>query len=43
MASAVRLISDSEPKNVSLLLSRHGVGRVHEKFLPRLLERGYGC
>ena len=39
---AVRLISDSEPKNVSLLLSRHGVGRVDEKFSPRLLERGYG-
>ena len=36
----VRLIWDSEPKNVSLLLSRHDVGRVHEKFSPGLLERG---
>ena len=28
----VRLISDSEPKNVSLLLSRDGVSRVHKNF-----------
>ena len=32
-----------EPKNVSFLLSRHDVGRVHEKLFSRRYERAIGC
>ena len=32
-----------EPKNVSFLLSRHHVRRVHEKFPSRRFERADGC
>ena len=32
-----------EPKNVSFLLSRHDVRRVHETFSSRRFERADGC
>ena len=32
----------AEPKNVSFLLSRHDVRRVHEKFSSRRFERADG-
>ena len=32
-----------EPKNVSFLLSRHDVRRVHEKLFSRRYERAVGC
>ena len=40
---AVRLFPQPEPKNALFLLSRNGVGRVHEKFSPCRFERGKGC
>ena len=33
----------AEPKNVSFLLSRHDVRRVHEKFFSGRSERADGC
>ena len=33
----------AEPKNVSFLLSRHDVRRVHEKFSSCRFERAIGC
>ena len=35
--------SPPEPKNVSFLLSRHDVRRVHEKLFSRRCERAIGC
>ena len=32
-----------EPENVSFLLSRHDLGRVHEKFSSLRFERADGC
>ena len=40
---AVRLISPPEAKNVGILLSRHDVRRVHEKFSSRRFEQAHGC
>ena len=40
---AVRLISDSEPKNVWFLLSGRDVRRLDENFLSRRFEQANGC
>ena len=47
LADLNKLMADSfrrpEPKNVSFLLSRHNVRRVHEKLSSRRLEQADGC
>ena len=41
--SVLESFRSHEPKNVWFVLSRHDVGRVHEKFCSGRFERADGC